>query len=406
MLQLLYLFITPYLITRKAQRLQSLQDLLKDQGHFSDRNNGGIPGLLGRDVTSKIQFCEACVKEKQRRVKFSTGQHTSKEILEYVHSDLWGPSLVKSQGGCVYFVTFINDFSRKGWVYFLKTKDEVFGKFKEWKNMVEKRTGTKDCGTDQKVEFDTPDRVMIEEEQQEKNNTDKPEQPEQSEPQVEPVKEEADNTSTRVEDSITVRKGKRNAPRPARYAGCVNTYDIDSVAYALAVGDDIRKETTKRDTKEPLAIREIPSQDEDCCLNSDYGGDLVKRRSLTCFIFTLFGCAVSWKSTLQPTVALSTTEAEYTSMTKAKNMAVINDLKALLKSKFEMKDLGTAKKILGMEIWRDRKIRRLWVSQEKYIEKVLQAFFVNQSKPVSTPLAAHFKLDQSTIPGTDKEVNT
>ena len=50
--------------------------------------------------------------------------------------------------------------------------------------------------------------------------------------------------------------------------------------------------------------------------DSDYGGDLVKRRSLTCYIFTLFGCAVSWKSTLQSTVALSTTEAEYMSMTE------------------------------------------------------------------------------------------
>nr|GFB55975.1 retrovirus-related Pol polyprotein from transposon TNT 1-94 [Tanacetum cinerariifolium] len=47
-----------------------------------------------------------------------------------------------------------------------------------------------------------------------------------------------------------------------------------------------------------------------------YGGDLVKRRSLTCFIFTMFGFAVSSKSTLQPMVALSTTEAEYISMTE------------------------------------------------------------------------------------------
>ncbi|XP_051148228.1 uncharacterized protein LOC127263247 [Andrographis paniculata] len=57
-------------------------------------------------------------------------------------------------------------------------------------------------------------------------------------------------------------------------------------------------------------------------------------------------------------------------------MVVINDLKALLKSEFEMKDLGTVKKILGMEIWRDRKVERLWVSQGKYIGKVLQAFYV------------------------------
>nr|GFC20879.1 retrovirus-related Pol polyprotein from transposon TNT 1-94 [Tanacetum cinerariifolium] len=85
-------------------------------------------------------------------------------------------------------------------------------------------------------------------------------------------------------------------------------------------------------------------------------------------------------------------------------MAVINDLKALLKSEFEMKDLGAKNKILGMEIWHDRKVGRLWVSQEKYIEKVLQAFFVDQSKPISTHLVAHSKLDRSTIPCTDTEV--
>ncbi|GJZ50762.1 hypothetical protein Tco_0605277 [Tanacetum coccineum] len=57
----------------------------------------------------------------------------------------------------------------------------------------------------------------------------------------------------------------------------------------------------------------------------------------------------------------------------------------------------------GRNYWRDRKVRWLWVSQEKYIEKVLQVFFVAQSKPVSTPLADHFKLDRSTISGKDKE---
>nr|GEX32911.1 retrovirus-related Pol polyprotein from transposon TNT 1-94 [Tanacetum cinerariifolium] len=93
-----------------------------------------------------------------------------------------------------------------------------------------------------------------------------------------------------------------------------------------------------------------------------------------------------------------------TAFLHAKNMVVINDLKVLLKSEFEMKDLGATKKILGMEIWHDRKAGRLCVSQEKYIEKVLQAFFVDRSKPISTPLAAHFKFDRSTIPGTVKEV--
>ncbi|RVW26889.1 Retrovirus-related Pol polyprotein from transposon TNT 1-94 [Vitis vinifera] len=92
---------------------------------------------------------------KQRRVKFSMGSHTTNGVLEYIHSDLWGPSPVESHSGCRYYVTFIDDFSRKVWVYFLKAKDEVFGKFKEWKTMVEKRTGkvVKTLRTDNGLEF-------------------------------------------------------------------------------------------------------------------------------------------------------------------------------------------------------------------------------------------------------------
>ena len=46
-------------------------------------------------------------------------------------------------------------------------------------------------------------------------------------------------------------------------------------------------------------------------VDSDYAGDLDKRRSLTGYVFTIGGCAVSWKTSLQATVVLSTTEAKY-----------------------------------------------------------------------------------------------
>lgn len=46
-------------------------------------------------------------------------------------------------------------------------------------------------------------------------------------------------------------------------------------------------------------------------MDSDYVGNLNKRRSLTGYVFTLGGCAINWKVTLQNTLALSTTEEEY-----------------------------------------------------------------------------------------------
>ncbi len=54
-----------------------------------------------------------------------------------------GPASVSSIGGKQYFVTFIDDHSRKVWVYFLRHKFDVFEAFKKWKAMVENETGLK-----------------------------------------------------------------------------------------------------------------------------------------------------------------------------------------------------------------------------------------------------------------------
>ena len=76
----------------------------------------------------------------------------------------------------------------------------------------------------------------------------------------------------------------------------------------------------------------------------------------------------------------------------AKNMNDVLGLKALLSQEFDMKNLGAAKKILGIEIHRDRGSRKLWLSQQSYVAKVLDRFEMSKAKPMSTPLANHFKL--------------
>ena len=81
----------------------------------------------------------------------------------------------------------------------------------------------------------------------------------------------------------------------------------------------------------------------------------------------------------------------------------VNKLKVLLSREFDMKDLGAAKKILGMEIRRDRDAKRLWLSQAGYVKKVLERFSMENAKPVSTPLANHFRLSTSQCPRTVEE---
>eukprot|EP00253_Pinus_taeda_P002152 PITA_02152 len=68
-----------------------------------------------------------------------------------------------------------------------------------------------------------------------------------------------------------------------------------------------------------------------------------------------------------------------------------------------MKDLGAAKHILGMEIQRDRKNGKLWLSQQKYVERVLEKFGMNSVKPINVPLASHFKLSLVLSPRTDED---
>jgi hypothetical protein len=76
-------------------------------------------------------------------VRFPSGATRENGILELVHSDVFGPVTVPSLGGSLYYISFIDDVSRKTWIYFMRKKSKVFKRFKEFKalvkNQIEKR---------------------------------------------------------------------------------------------------------------------------------------------------------------------------------------------------------------------------------------------------------------------------
>ena len=55
----------------------------------------------------------------------------------HLDQDVCGPIPSSSISGYVYYVSFIDDYSRKTWIYVLKSKDEVLRKFKEFKALIE-----------------------------------------------------------------------------------------------------------------------------------------------------------------------------------------------------------------------------------------------------------------------------
>lgn len=114
-------------------------------GHISDRGLQELEkqGLLGSEKLTKLGFCEDCVMGKSHRVRFGQDIHKTKSVLDYIHSNLWGASRVTSHGRARYFVTFLDDFSRRVWVYILKNKNDAFDTFVKWKARVEIQTERK-----------------------------------------------------------------------------------------------------------------------------------------------------------------------------------------------------------------------------------------------------------------------
>jgi transposase InsO family protein len=89
-----------------------------------------------------LNFSKYCFFGKQCRQKYKIGRHIRKGILDYIHSYVSFPPPTISFGGSSYFVTFIDDYSIKVWIYILKRKFDVFNTFKQFRALVEKSTGS------------------------------------------------------------------------------------------------------------------------------------------------------------------------------------------------------------------------------------------------------------------------
>ncbi|KAK8696669.1 hypothetical protein V6N13_001801 [Hibiscus sabdariffa] len=86
------------------------------------------------------------------KAPFSGKGERASDLLGLIHSDVCGPMNTQARGGFQYFVTFIDDFSRYGYIYLMRYKSEALEKFKEFKNEVPNQHGKKVEQTAQVVE--------------------------------------------------------------------------------------------------------------------------------------------------------------------------------------------------------------------------------------------------------------
>ncbi|KAK9179751.1 hypothetical protein WN943_028956 [Citrus x changshan-huyou] len=551
-------------------------------GHVSESGLKELEkqGALGSDKISTVGFCEECVLRKSSRTRFKTAVHNTKGTLDYIHSDLWGPAQIESLGGACYFLSMINDFSRMVWVYPLRSKDQVFDRFKAWKTLIETQTnrkvrrirtdnGLKFCNkqfddlcektgilrhktvmhTPQQnglaermnrtlmervrcmlfhsklpktlwvealsttcylinrcpstaIELKTPYEVwsgkladytklrifgctvyahikqgklepralkcaflgypsgtkgyklwcvdlkppkciisrdvifneseMLKSQTSAQSTIQKIPRAETPHFEVELTKtEDGQNTShtgetqgsdgtsaqspehTSIQDyQLTRDKQKRQVRAPERLGYA------DLIAYALTASQEVDQEEPKT-YEEAVASKESAQwikamEDEMDSLNKNGTWKLIQKPEGR----KVVGC--KWVYKIKdgiPNVEPKRFKARKTygeeviylvlyvddMFLDSKSMKLIDLLKQQLRDKFDMKDLGPAKKILGVEMIRNRTTRTLFLSQEKYVNKVLEKFGMLNCKPVSTPMAAHFRLSSQQCPSTESE---
>ena len=92
--------------------------------------NSDLPG--NKDRSSLSLECDSCKFGKSKTLPFPLHASRASHCFDLIHSDVWGPSPVSSHEKFKYYMTFIDDHSRFTWVYFLRSKSEVFRTFTEF----------------------------------------------------------------------------------------------------------------------------------------------------------------------------------------------------------------------------------------------------------------------------------
>ncbi|KAE8708629.1 Cyclic nucleotide-gated ion channel 1 [Hibiscus syriacus] len=444
--------------------------------HLSERGMAELHkrNLLHGVKSCKLDFCKYCVLGKQTKVRFKTAKHTTQGILDYVHSDVWGPSTTSSLGGSRYYVTFIDDFSRKVWVYFLKQKSEVFEKFKLWKAEIAKASlagkVAEEVWTGHDVSFDNlrifgcPAYVHVPADERSKLDAKSKEciflgykkgvkgfkfwDPVTKKVVIsrdvvfdeQSMLQQKQDTTVVDFEQFPVEKPEllnrllvvplrmicriivlpETGDDPVTFHDTVTSQENDKwMAVMVEEMESLNYNRTWElvplpEGKKPIGCKWVykkkpavtEKEGEKIYMRQPEGFTQPRNEHLVCRLKkSLYGLKqyprqwYKWFDSYM--IKIGYNRCEYDCCVYVKSLDDGSFIFSI--TEFDMKDLGAAKKILGMEICRDRDSRKLRLSQRGYVEKMLERFAMSSAKLVSTPLANHFKLSSEQCPKTDKE---
>nr|GEW90310.1 retrovirus-related Pol polyprotein from transposon TNT 1-94 [Tanacetum cinerariifolium] len=345
---------------------------------------------------------------------------------------------VESLRGKRYFLSIVDAYSRRVWVYILRFKHEAFRKFKEWKQLVENQTGRtvkklrtnngcegyilyrlddespkivtkrnvvfnesvmyKDTFKDSGVEHgdgvtsikrrrhdfqsdDVKDFVMASKHSRLKEDLESSTWRQRHGFKVTSSRRFSYKYKTDFRDANPTRT-LRDYSRPS-HEGYRNTIKLPE-GNNVEDGDDEDAEDQETDQTPDLTdyqfVRDKKPRTRTKPLRFQYESNMVA------YAFV----AVEEEDTHEP---LTYQEGvAYDMMISCKSKAEIGSIKSLLKKEFDIKELGEAKNILGMKIVRDQSRKILRMSQFGYVSKILNNFRIKNEKSVEMPLCGHFKM--------------
>nr|GEU92531.1 retrovirus-related Pol polyprotein from transposon TNT 1-94 [Tanacetum cinerariifolium] len=285
---------------------------------------------------------------KSHRVSFSVGRHTTQGVIDYVHSDLWGPSQVES----------------------LRCKRSP-------SRAIEKKTPMKMWSG-----------------------------------------HPSDYGILRIFGCVTYLHDKQGKLEPRAVKCILLGYSEGLKGYILyRIDDESPKIVTSKNVvfNESVMYKDM-LKDSGAVEEEDTNEPLTYQKEVACEDNSKWKAAMkkeidslrknkTWENLEEVIYMRKPSRYEQDDMLiVCKSKAEIGSTKSLLKKEFDIKELGEAKKILGMEIVRDWSHKIPRVSQSGYISKILNNFRIDNRKSVKMPLGRHFKLSLKDCPVKDCDV--
>nr|GEU94539.1 hypothetical protein [Tanacetum cinerariifolium] len=407
--------------------------------------------LLNSTDLWAFEKCVPCMSGKMARNPYTHQVERAKDLLGLIHTDVCGPFNIVSRQGASYFLTFINDFSRYGYVYLLKHKQEVFETFKVFQKEVENQLAKtiKSLRSDRGGEYMSQEFLDHLKDHGFIAHRTPPYTPQQNDTSLN-HKEDDLEIDKPQSDIIPIRRSTKTPHAPDRMCFYINVeehelgdlgepanykavlLDPESNKWLNAMNVEIYTQTPRIDyekTFSPVAdiraIRiliaiaafydyEIWQMDVKTAFLNGYISKEVYMEQPEGFVNPKyqnrkFGFTPNCDKSC---VYLKANESNVTFLILyvddililGNNIPMLQDVKSYIGRCFAMKDLGEAPYILRIKICIDRSRGLIGLCQSAYIEKILKRYNMENSKRGSIPMQDKLRLSKSQGTSTPAEL--